>query len=940
MKQLDWARSVLNKSALRITEDPQTNSIASLAHAMLIELETGELGLDHVEAMIADLHLGALTKRAGKLREQHNGLDPETLWARVDARLAALAEGSFEAFSAAISRIAGGIVFTAHPTFAMPLPLHTAVVTHVTQATDESQNTLKDAITQTLEEPRTPITLADEHDATQIALQNAQTALGDLYTRIFAIAREAYPEDWQTLRPRFVTLASWVGYDLDGRTDIHWSQTIAFRLQEKATQLGRWAEQVDSLATDATGEAASALNTLARDLKAAADLTTEHGGLFTGDLSEDGVLATAANALTKDDPARITQSSQIAERLRKIGALDGAPLNALHVLAASVEMTALGTAHIHLRLNAAQIRTLIRRDLGLETEDRQLGRLALKKLAELVKTTDARQTNFADLFLEQSTARRQFMLCAQILKHIDAESPIRFLIAESENPATLMGALYLARQYGVDHALDLSPLFETPEALERGGRFIERLLEEPDFISYVEGRGRLSIQLGFSDSGRFIGQPASQMAIERIHSLIGRALAEKGLDIDLLIFNTHGESMGRGAYPGTFKQRFDHLLTPWVRSNFADTGLKHIHEVSFQGGDGFLHFSNPVLARSSVAAFCEHLLEPTDKIDDPFYTRTDFIWDFYRSVRNWQEGFFNNRDYHRVLSAFAPNFLLKTGSRQARRSGARATGVPTPRALRAIPQNAILHQLGIPLNTVSAIGSGVNHEMERFVDLANASPRLRDWLLLAVNARMVTSLPALRAYAKVYDPGYWSARSKYGKDDPARAAAHQRLGRYFAAYTVTAAMHRTANLLGVDLQRFDQIIDQLPDVPSTEARHAERVDLHVLHAIRQALMMQAFTLVAGLPDFAPRHDTTRRDLLTLISAWRVPEVVDRLCTVFPMSLEDGCLTDELVEAGHMHCDDDRGYSDIHAQVIQPLSDIARLSESITLAVCHHYGAYG
>lgn len=52
-----------------------------------------------------------------------------------------------------------------------------------------------------------------------------------------------------------------------------------------------------------------------------------------------------------------------------------------------------------------------------------------------------------------------------------------------------MGALHLARQYGVDHALDISPLFETPEALETGGRFVERLLEEAAFRDYVRTRG-------------------------------------------------------------------------------------------------------------------------------------------------------------------------------------------------------------------------------------------------------------------------------------------------------------------------------------------------------------------------------------------------------------------------------------------------------------------
>ena len=36
--------------------------------------------------------------------------------------------------------------------------------------------------------------------------------------------------------------ASWVGYDMDGRTDISWHTSIAFRLAEKAERLARYTE--------------------------------------------------------------------------------------------------------------------------------------------------------------------------------------------------------------------------------------------------------------------------------------------------------------------------------------------------------------------------------------------------------------------------------------------------------------------------------------------------------------------------------------------------------------------------------------------------------------------------------------------------------------------------------------------------------------------------
>ena len=57
-----------------------------------------------------------------------------------------------------------------------------------------------------------------------------------------------------------------------------------------------------------------------------------------------------------------------------------------------------------------------------------------------------------------STVNRQLILAAQILKHIDRDMPIRFLIAECDQASIVLSALALARYYGVAAQLDISPL--------------------------------------------------------------------------------------------------------------------------------------------------------------------------------------------------------------------------------------------------------------------------------------------------------------------------------------------------------------------------------------------------------------------------------------------------------------------------------------------------
>ena len=927
------AQDFLRAQSERIAVDPMTNSVFAFAQSLFQDLESGRTSVADLAKFAGDLHLTLIEERADRFREQHYDADPKAGWSLVRAALERHTKQGFEAFRDAVQQSTGGIVFTAHPTFALSRALRQAFTSHVSRPNKASRAALLKHIREDSRAWNQSINLVGEHEEVQDALRNAAGAQQAYAALVLQVARKAFPDRWRELRPYLPTLASWVGYDLDGRTDIHWSQSLTFRLREKANQLARYCDRLEAMS------GASKIAPLARlivRLRAAAKDADADAVLFAQDLTDPEHLVRAANALTAHSKRMILDAAEITTVLDEaVPAADDALAAALIAFRAEVESLQLGTARIHLRVNAAQIRTVINRDLGLETEDRELGRLALAELSQKARQSKPVQVNFADLFLEQSTARRQFMMCAQILKHIDSGSVIRFLIAESENPATVMGALYLARQYGVADKLDISPLFETPEALETGGRFIERLLDEPEFLRYVKERGYLSIQLGFSDAGRFIGQVAADMAIERIHNLIARALAAKTDGVALLIFNTHGESMGRGAWPGSFGQRLDHVLTPWTRNGAAARNLRLMHEVSFQGGDGFLHFASLPIAETSYAAWCHRALSsPPDTSKDPFYTRTDLVWDFYRSLRAWHERLFVNRDYGRLLGDFAAGLVVKAGSRQKRRTG----GPTGPRALRAISHNATLQQLGIPANTAAGIGSSLQRENDRLVDLINRSPRMHGLILLALRARVMTSLPALRAYANVFDPSVWIAHSRLAEPD--RAASYRAVYYGLRDNDNSVSINRIANLLAIDLGKFDRLLAQLDDAPSAEERHEGRLDLHALHAIRQALMMRAFILVGQVPRISERHDVDARDLMRMVLDMRISETVELLMDIFPRARDEETPFKALTEAGSEAKSAAYGYDRIHRDIIAPLDEIDRALHGISLAITHAYRAFG
>ena len=136
---------------------------------------------------------------------------------------------------------------------------------------------------------------------------------------------------------------------------------------------------------------------------------------------------------------------------------------------------------------------------------------------------------FGSLLPEKATAKRIFMIVAQLLKYLDATQPIRFLIAECETGFTLLTALYFAKLFGVEDKVEISPLFETRTALEQGARVIAEALGVESFRTYVRRHGRLCIQTGFSDAGRSLGQIAAAYAIERLRLAIGHELARKAL---------------------------------------------------------------------------------------------------------------------------------------------------------------------------------------------------------------------------------------------------------------------------------------------------------------------------------------------------------------------------------------------------------------------------
>ena len=94
---------------------------------------------------------------------------------------------------------------------------------------------------------RPKITLAYEHGEAMKAMAHAQDARDAIVAQLLDHAQTRWPDQWHELAPLPFRFASWVGYDMDGRTDITWSASIGFRLAEKAERLARYVVSLEAI---------------------------------------------------------------------------------------------------------------------------------------------------------------------------------------------------------------------------------------------------------------------------------------------------------------------------------------------------------------------------------------------------------------------------------------------------------------------------------------------------------------------------------------------------------------------------------------------------------------------------------------------------------------------------------------------------------------------
>lgn len=954
-------------------EDPFTNPILHLSLEINRRLAAGALDLGTVEQLLqylsADGFLGRTRRFAAKLGET----DPAANDAVIRRLVRSIAQPDGEAapipfddFRRRMEAEVFGIVITAHPTFNLSGPLMTALACLALDRDEQGQPltaskraALVSRMARSEHRPDATLTLSREHELSLHALGNIQTALRRLYGLIFEEAAALYPDHWTDLTPKLLTVASWVGYDIDGRSDIKWTDMLHKRQKVQLQQLRQYLAEVQG-ARAAVPDDEELRHTLeqieSRLVLAIHEITDEISVFAVHDpqrADSQKHLQRVSRRMHEDRAFRLTDGAFLVERvnraIRLLGSRGAAAVPAilrLTVLRAELANYGLGVAHTHVRINSTQLHNAIRKAVGLETapDDPRFRQSYLERLTQLLDTVQPVAINFGSLIGERTSAKRLFMTVAQMLKYSDSTVPVRFLIAESEAAFTVLTALYYARLFGIEDRLDISPLFETERALELGSRVIDTLLENPHYRAYVQKRGRLCIQTGYSDAGRYLGQTPAAASIERLRTRVARLFRKHGLSgVQLVVFDTHGESIGRGAHPASFTERLSYIAPPAWLSTLAELGVPYKQEVSFQGGDGFLYFVTEASAFAVVTRIAQYMLgERPAGTGDPFYDENDYITEMLTTVKEFQVALVRDPNYAVLVGTFGASLLYPSGSRAFKRQHDGSTDSIDQQnisQIRAIPHNAILLQQGLPANVIGGFGAAIDKDPERFAALYARSPRFRQLLGIVEYGFAIAEPDALKAYIDMMDPELWltlAARER----EPARSEEMRNLADHLEnspahvrQMRIFRKLYRDHTMLRDGLARTGAGCAALLDGEC-------RTGLRLLHALRLALIHEVFRLSTHIPEFSSQHSTTRDRVIARILHLDIPTAVSQLEEIFPAATDTGPEDAEYGEPASYVSDESQNYRQENERLFRPMTGLYDLIVRTGSAITQRVGFFG
>ncbi|MAZ46520.1 MAG: hypothetical protein CMM98_02960, partial [Rickettsiales bacterium] len=908
-KDLDKIRSGAEK-------DPFSNSITMLALDISRRLEKNLLNYSALEALIQRLAVGSLGFRADRLKNYMGSVNREENSKSIYKIIRSLAfqknkKIPFSDFNKKLQKETFGIVLTAHPTFGMT---HQIMINLAKLATNKNEkgkkisdselkSIIKD-IFKTEQKPEKNISLDFEHELSIIALKNLQYALNSFFKIVVRVTKEIFPNEYFEVMPQIFRLHTWVGYDVDGRGDISWSNTFSKRLKVKLEQLLEYEKSLkEVLKISKDKKLIKKINSLHKLISESILVNKKTLKYFSDPKLLDNIddVKYISNFLFKNKNKLITDEKILIEKIHFIIASIKFKkiknyqilMDNLIVLKIAVKNFGLGLGRTQVRLNANQLNNAISKEIDLkgDPDDPSNKRTYLQVISRLIEKVTPVKINFGSILEENMNARRYFMIIKQMFKYIDENQTIRFLIAECDYALTVMTALYFSKLFGVDEKIDISPLFETEKGLSTGHEVISSLLKNSHYKKYVIKRKKLSVQTGYSDAGRYLGQSAAVLSIENLQRKIAKILSDNNLsNVKLLIFNTHGESIGRGGHPVSLLDRLGYVSCSYTRKKLNEWNIDLIQEISFQGGDGYQYFMNHDLAFASIARILDFCFNNNDlEANDSLYDSADFGIEFVNTIKQFNTEIMDDPNYAALLNVFSVNLTHSTGSRAVKRfvDGSSKTLVYHPSQTRAIPQNNILQQLGMLANSLGGVGKFLRKNPKQFNKYYKTSSRFRRIMDMIKYAFAFSDIEVLKAYVDCYDPGMWLSWSTRTADSN-RSENMKEVANLLEKFDVHwrfNKVYRTLHQEYMEIRNWILGRKNRGRIAVGRGRIVEkeiRDELLLMHGVRVSIIHEIFLLSVRVPKFSDQAGTSRDEIIAKLIRFDILDAVETLRKIFPV----------------------------------------------------------
>jgi phosphoenolpyruvate carboxylase len=473
----------------------------------------------------------------------------------------------------ALSRIRLEPVFTAHPTEAVRRTLldkekHIArkLVERIetTQTPIETRRglaSIRAQVTagwQTAEFASVRPSVAEEREHVLYYLGDVlYRVLPACYDSLARALRQVWPErDWSDL-PQLIAFGSWVGGDMDGNPSVGADSVRDSLLSHRSLVVARYLEELDEIAQQLSQSlsrvsvAAGVLSRLEeyrrRFPEAAAAIAPRHREMPYRCLAL--LMSARLRATLADGPEAYADPGEFAEDLDRIAdslARHGGRHAGLHLVArmrVRVRTFGFHFAALDVRQHAAVHRAALSALFG----DPQWAQRPAAERAERLREylggqvaaaagDDAALVRCLDVFRALDWARGRFGPAALGL----------YIVSMSEDADDVLSVLALAEAAGMSPpALDVAPLFETVDDLERAPSVMRALFADARYRAHLAARGnRQTVMLGYSDSNKDGGLASARWALQRAQSALSAIARESGIELDY--FHGRGGTVSRG----------------------------------------------------------------------------------------------------------------------------------------------------------------------------------------------------------------------------------------------------------------------------------------------------------------------------------------------------------------------------------------------------------